>query len=43
MRFLQELWEEVSGLHSIRDDEKGISWVSSEALQLQELAFTSFL
>lgn len=39
----QELWEEVSSLHSIRDDEKRINWIFSETLQLQEPESTSFL
>ena len=39
----QELWEEVSSLHSIRDDDKGINWIFSEILQLQEMESTAFL
>lgn len=39
----QELWEEVSSLHSIRHAKKGVNWICSETLQLQEAESTAFL
>lgn len=33
---MKELWEEISNLQNIREDEEDIEWVSSRCLQFQD-------